>query len=41
VGEYRRAVKSYADKDFFDPDNAEAMAVLKYELYLNSNEKIK
>ncbi|CAM4893646.1 unnamed protein product [Rotaria socialis] len=28
VGEYRRAVKSHADKNFFDPDNAEAMAVL-------------
>ncbi|CAF0870983.1 unnamed protein product [Adineta steineri] len=28
VGEYRRdVVKSYADKDFFDPDNAEAVAV--------------
>ncbi|CAF3092452.1 unnamed protein product [Rotaria socialis] len=28
VGEYRRvAVKFYADKDFFDPDNAEALAV--------------
>jgi 6-phosphofructo-2-kinase/fructose-2,6-biphosphatase 2 len=28
VGEYRRdAVKFYADKDFFDPDNAEAVAV--------------
>jgi hypothetical protein len=31
VGEYRRdAVKFYADKDFFDPDNAEAVAVRKY-----------
>ncbi|CAF3343109.1 unnamed protein product [Rotaria sp. Silwood1] len=28
VGEYRRdAVKFYADKDFFDPDNVEAVAV--------------
>ncbi|CAF4116713.1 unnamed protein product [Rotaria magnacalcarata] len=28
VGEYRRdTVKFYADKDFFDPDNAEAVAV--------------
>ncbi|CAF1199506.1 unnamed protein product [Rotaria sordida] len=28
VGEYRRdAVKFYADKDFFDPDNTEAVAV--------------
>jgi hypothetical protein len=34
VGEYRRdAVKFYADKDFFDPDNAEAVAVRKY-LYI-------
>lgn len=32
VGEYRRlAVKFYADKDFFDPDNADAVAVRKYE----------
>jgi hypothetical protein len=31
VGEYRRdAVKFYADKDFFDPDNTEAVAVRKY-----------
>lgn len=29
VGEYRRAVRSHADKNFFDPDNAEAVAVLK------------
>ncbi|CAF1051895.1 unnamed protein product [Rotaria sordida] len=28
VGEYRRAVKIHADKNFFDPDNAEAVAVL-------------
>jgi len=36
VGEYRRdAVKFYADKDFFDPDNAEAVAVRKYlHIYL-------
>jgi hypothetical protein len=31
VGEYRRdAVKYYADKDFFDPDNVGAVAVRKY-----------
>ena len=31
VGEYRRdAVKFYADKDFFDPDNTKAVAVRKY-----------
>ena len=30
VGEYRRdAVKVFADKDFFDPDNARAVAVRK------------
>lgn len=30
VGEYRRdAVKFYADKDFFDPNNTEAVAVRK------------
>ena len=30
VGEYRRdVVKFYADKDFFDPDNAGAVAVRK------------
>ena len=30
VGEYRRdAVKFFADKDFFDPDNAGAVAVRK------------
>ncbi|CAF3493743.1 unnamed protein product [Adineta steineri] len=28
VGEYRRAVTSHAYKDFFDPDNAEAVAIL-------------
>jgi hypothetical protein len=39
VGEYRRAVKSYANNDFFDPDNAEAMAVLKYRLYFNEQLK--
>ena len=30
VGEYRRAVTPHADKDFFDPNNAESLAVLKY-----------
>jgi 6-phosphofructo-2-kinase / fructose-2,6-biphosphatase 2 len=30
VGEYRRAVKCHADKDFFDPNNAESLAVLKW-----------
>ena len=29
VGEYRRAIRSHADNNFFDPDNAEAVAVLK------------
>jgi hypothetical protein len=30
VGEYRRdAVKYFADKDFFDPDNIDAVAVRK------------
>lgn len=29
VGEYRRAIKCHADKDFFDPNNAESLAVLK------------
>jgi hypothetical protein len=29
VGEYRRAIKVHVDKSFFDPDNAEAVAVLK------------
>jgi 6-phosphofructo-2-kinase/fructose-2,6-biphosphatase 2 len=28
VGEYRRAIKVHVDKSFFDPDNAEAVAVL-------------
>ncbi|CAF1220841.1 unnamed protein product [Adineta ricciae] len=28
VGEYRRAVTEHAYKDFFDPDNAEAVAIL-------------
>lgn len=29
VGEYRRAIRSHADNNFFNPDNAEAVAVLK------------
>ena len=33
VGEYRRAVTEHAYKDFFDPDNAEAVAILKYATF--------
>jgi hypothetical protein len=29
VGEYRRAIKSHAYQDFFDPNNAEAVVILK------------
>jgi hypothetical protein len=29
VGDYRRAITSHAYKDFFDPNNAEAVAILK------------
>ena len=40
VGEYRRdAVKVFADKDFFDPDNARAVAVRKSVLFLSRSKR--
>jgi signal recognition particle GTPase len=41
VGEYRRETfKQYASKDFFDPDNEEAVRIRKYFLFSSFKLKV-